>query len=146
MTDELGPVLNQINLVVRDMEAMTAFYRRLGVRIDDPPPPWDRHHRTAATPEGLDLDLDSREFAAGWNRGWSAADAGVVIGFRVRDREAVDQTYQGLTNAGYVGQQPPYDAFWGVRYAVVEDPDGNSVGLMSPVDPARRAPPPPPPD
>lgn len=146
MTDQPGPVLDQINVVVRDMEAMTAFYRRLGVRIDDPPAPWDRHHRTAATPEGLDLDLDSREFATVWNRGWSAADAGVVIGFRVADRDAVDQTYLDLTSAGYVGQQPPYDAFWGARYAIVEDPDGNSVGLMSPVDPARRASPPAPPD
>jgi catechol 2,3-dioxygenase-like lactoylglutathione lyase family enzyme len=146
MTDEPGPVLNQINVVVRDMEAMTAFYRRLGVRIDNPSAPWDRHHRTAATPGGLDLDLDSREFAAVWNRGWSATNTGVVIGFRVADREAVDQTYQALTDAGYVGQQPPYDAFWGARYAVVEDPDGNAVGLMSPLDPARRTPPPPPPD
>jgi catechol 2,3-dioxygenase-like lactoylglutathione lyase family enzyme len=124
---------------------MVAFYRRLGVRIDDPADPWDRHHRTAETPEGLDLDLDSQEFAAMWNRGWRATDAGVVIGFRVADREAVDRTYQDLTNAGYAGQQPPYDAFWGARYAVVEDPDGNAVGVMSPVDPARRARPPSPP-
>ena len=41
-------------------------------------------------------------------------------------------------------QQPPFDAFWGARYAIVEDPDGNSVGLMSPVDPTRRSPMPPP--
>jgi catechol 2,3-dioxygenase-like lactoylglutathione lyase family enzyme len=145
MTEESGPVLDQINLVVRDMQAMTAFYRRLGIEIDDPPAPWDRHHRTAATPEGLDLDLDSQEFAAVWNRGWPATDAGVVIGFRLNDREAVDQTYQDLTSAGYAGQQSPYDAFWGARYAIVEDPDGNSVGLMSPMDPAHRKPPPPPP-
>ena len=145
MTDERRPVLDQINVVVRDMEAMAAFYRRLGVRIDDPAAPWDRHHRTAETPEGLDLDLDSREFAKVWNHGWREGDAGVVMGFRVPDREAVDQTYQDLTDAGYAGQQPPYDAFWGARYAVVEDPDGNAVGLMSPIDPERRTPQDPPP-
>lgn len=27
----------------------------------------------------------------------------------------------------------------GARYAIVEDPDGNYVGVMSPSDPARRA-------
>lgn len=142
MTKETGPVLNQINLVVRDMEASAAFYRRLGLKIDEPPAPWDKHHRTAAVPEGLDLDIDSAAFATVWNQGWPAGDAGAVIGFRLRDLEAVDQTYEHLSNAGYVGQQPPYDAFWGARYAVVEDPDGNSVGLMSPVDPARRSAPP----
>ena len=39
----------------------------------------------------------------------------------------------------YQGQQSPYDAFWGARYAVIEDPDGNAVGIMSPVDPDRRS-------
>jgi len=39
-------------------------------------------------------------------------------------------------------QQAPYDAFWGARYAIVEDPDGNAVGLMSPIDPDRRTAPP----
>ncbi len=39
-------------------------------------------------------------------------------------------------------QQDPYDAFWGARYAVVSDPDGNGVGIMSPPDPAMRTAPP----
>jgi hypothetical protein len=38
--------------------------------------------------------------------------------------------------------QPPFDAFWGARYAIVEDPDGNHIGLMSPSDPALRTAPP----
>jgi hypothetical protein len=36
--------------------------------------------------------------------------------------------------AGYRAQQAPYDAFWGARYAIVEDPDGNAIGLMGPAD------------
>lgn len=62
-----------------------------------------------------------------------------MIGFKVASREAVDGIYTDLTSAGYVSQQEPYDAFWGARYAIVEDPSGNAVGLMSPVDPSRRA-------
>jgi uncharacterized glyoxalase superfamily protein PhnB len=38
----------------------------------------------------------------------------------------------------------PYDAFWGARYAVVADPAGISVGIMSPADDAGRTAPPPP--
>ena len=88
--------------------------------------------------------LDSVEFARRWDRGWRG-QGGVthtVIGFNVPSREAVDRIYADLTGAGYTGQQPPYDAFWGARYAVVEDPDGNPVGLMSPLDPASRSTPP----
>ena len=61
-----------------------------------------------------------------------------VLGFAFPSREAVDATYADLVAAGYKAQQAPFDAFWGARYAVVEDPDGNAVGLMSPVDPNRR--------
>jgi len=44
----------------------------------------------------------------------------------------------------------PFDAFWGARYAIVlgaryaivEDPDGVAVGLMSPSSAEHRRPPP----
>jgi hypothetical protein len=32
-----------------------------------------------------------------------------------------------------------FDSTEFARYAIVEDPDGNAVGVMSPVDPARRS-------
>jgi len=144
MTDDTRPVLDQVNLVVRDMDGMVDFYRRLGVDIEDMDPPWDRHHRTASMNGGLDLDLDSDAFAATWNAGWPGG-SGIVVGFRLSSRDAVDRTYEVLTGAGYTGQQKPYDAFWSARYAIVEDPDGNSVGLMSPVERDRRTPPPDPP-
>lgn len=132
-----SPQPDQINLVVSDMDAAVAFYRRLGLKIPDTDPSWQAHHRTAEVNGGLDLDLDSEEFARHWNRGWSGGRA--VIGFKVESRDEVDELYQELTDAGYRGQQPPYDAFWGARYAVIEDPDGNPVGVMSPVDSGRRS-------
>jgi catechol 2,3-dioxygenase-like lactoylglutathione lyase family enzyme len=143
MTDP-PPVLHQLNLVVRDMDATVAFYRRLGLTIPDTDPAWQAQHRTAVLPGNIDLDFDSVAFARTWNRG-TTADTGTggtgVLGFRVASREAVDRLYADLTGAGYPGQQPPYDAFWGARYAIVSDPDGYAVGLMSPVDPSRRVPP-----
>jgi uncharacterized glyoxalase superfamily protein PhnB len=62
-----------------------------------------------------------------------------VLGFKVESREAVDDLVDALEAGGATVQQPPYDAFWGARYAVVSDPDGHAVGIMSPVDPARRS-------
>jgi len=131
-----APVPDQFNLVVSDMEASVAFYRRLGLVIPDAPGAWQRHHRTAQLQNGFDLDFDSAEFATDWNLGWSGGMG--VLGFKVESRERVDEIYADLIGAGYQGQQPPYDAFWGTRYAIVEDPDGNAVGITSPVDPARR--------
>jgi uncharacterized glyoxalase superfamily protein PhnB len=31
------------------------------------------------------------------------------------------------------GRKEPWDAFWGQRYAVVADPDGNHVDLYAPL-------------
>lgn len=133
-----GPVLDQVNLVVADMEATVAFYRRLGLTVEDTDPDWDPHHRSASLPGGIDLDFDSQIFARRWNRGWAVGPGRAVIGFRVPTREAVDEIYGDLTGVGYRGQQEPYDAAWGSRYAIIEDPDGNPVGIMSPSDPTRR--------
>jgi uncharacterized glyoxalase superfamily protein PhnB len=47
-----------------------------------------------------------------------------------------------MTGAGYRGLREPHDAFWGARYAIIEDPDGIAVGLMSPVSPDKKSPPP----
>ena len=58
--------------------------------------------------------------------------------FRVATRDEVDEVYNDLIGAGHKGQQAPYDAFWGARFAVIEDPDGNAVGVMSPSDPGLR--------
>ncbi|MGH2632013.1 MAG: VOC family protein [Tepidiformaceae bacterium] len=137
------PTFDQVNLVVANMPATLEFYRRLGVEIADPPAEAADRHRSTSGNGGINIDFDSVDFAKVWDQGWQgdAADAsGVVLGFRLSSREAVDKLYADLTGAGYRAQQAPYDAFWGARYAIIEDPDGNAVGLMSPADPGRRSP------
>jgi catechol 2,3-dioxygenase-like lactoylglutathione lyase family enzyme len=133
--------LDQVNLVVHDVPASRAFYARLGLHFGDVADPvWDAHHVSArhddTTP--LDVDLDSESFASKWNSGWSGG-SGAVLGFKVESRDEVDTLVASLASEGVTVQQAPYDAFWGARYAVVSDPDGNGVGIMSPIDPARRS-------
>jgi predicted lactoylglutathione lyase len=143
MTD-IRPTLSQINLVVRDMAKALAFYRRLGLPI---PTGTRDEHVSVDMPNGMRLDFDSVGFVPMWDSAWSGASGGggVVVGFSLPTREAVDALYAAVTGAGYPGHQRPYDAFWGARYAILEDPDGHCVGLMSPIDPARRSWPPQPP-
>ncbi len=134
--------LDQVNLVVRDVEGSRAFYARLGLDFgDERDPVWSAHHVSARQGEGtpLDVDLDSRTFARQWNEGW-AGGIGAVLGFKVDTRAEVDALVAALAAEGVPVQQDPYDAFWGARYAIVSDPDGNAVGIMSPVDAACRRP------
>ncbi len=137
------PDLHMLNLVIHDMAASLDFYRRLGIAIPQGQDPAGAHVQLRM-PSGFSLELDTAESARLWHAAWRADPAGVnvVVGFALSTREAVDQRYAELTAAGYPGRQPPFDAFWGARYAIVADPDGNDVGLMSPVDESRRTWPP----
>lgn len=137
--------LDQVNLVVHDVPASRAFYARLGLDFGEPNEHWDAHHvsvRHGAEGPPLDVDLDSETFASRWNQG--SAGTGAVLGFKVASRDEVDSLVSALAADGVPVQQPPYDAFWGARYAVVSDPDGHGVGIMSPIDPDRRRDEPPP--
>ena len=141
-----GPHLTQVTLVVQRSEAAAAFYRLLG--LDVPGGDAGMHVEIRLPERPATLELDSAESAVLWNASWrSGAGTSVILGFGVVTREAVDELYKRLTAAGHPGVQPPFDAFWGGRYAIVADPDGNQVGLMSPIDDDRRSwPPEPSPD
>lgn len=140
-----GARFSQVNLIVRDMEASLAFYRRIGLDIPDEAV-WrtesGAHHVGIETPAAAGFDIDSRHLAHVYNQGFEAERGRVIIGVELESREAVDALWTELMSEGCQGLQPPYDAFWGARYAIVEDPDGNPVGLASPKDPTRRSPPP----
>jgi catechol 2,3-dioxygenase-like lactoylglutathione lyase family enzyme len=133
------PDLHMINVVVSDMAATLDFYRRLGVAPGSEEDVSGAHVQLRM-PNGFSLELDTAESVRLWHAGWRAdpASVSVVVGFALSSREAVDERYVELTAAGYVGRQPPFDAFWGARYAIIADPDGNDVGLMSPIDESRR--------
>ena len=158
-----SPILDQLNLVVRDMEKSIAFYRLIGLDIPDDAI-WSTqsgaHHVVMRQPSGFELALDSYTLAEVYNAGWREPEAGelagqalreeqpedaggrTVMSFRLPDAAAVDAAYERSTAAGYRSAQPPYYTFWGSRYAIVVDPDGNHVGLMGPPEKAHRGEPP----
>lgn len=145
---EMKPDLNQLDLVVRDMDATIAFYRALGVDIPDMAiwrTPTGVHHVDITMPGGFIVHFDSAALARVYNSGWrepSGKGTRSVLSFKFPSREDVDRIHDKLTGLGHRSSQPPFDAFWGARYAIVEDPDGNHIGLMSASDPDRRSAPP----
>lgn len=138
-----------LNLVCADVDATLAFYREAGVDPGGDDNVWrtatGAHHLNLPTWQAeVGLELDSTALAEVYNAGYASAPSpgGVLIGFRVPTREAVDEVHARLTAAGHPSRQEPWDAFWGARFAVVADPDGRDVGFMSPAtDPHRTTPP-----
>ena len=128
-----------IDIVVDDMAAAVTFYGLLGLEVQQTPEPWVRHHRKVGGIGAVDIDLDTTAFASTWDGGWEPGRTGVVFNFRTASRDDVDRLHAALTAAGHTSAQAPYDAFWGARYAVLIDPAGNHVGLMSESDPTKRS-------
>ncbi|NBM20167.1 VOC family protein [Streptomyces sp. GC420] len=123
-----------IGLIVSDMAASLAFYRRLG--LDIPAGAEEQPHVETTLPGGLRIAWDTEETIRSFHTGWEPARAGggrIGLAFRCADAGAVDRLYEELVAAGHHGELKPWDAFWGQRYAVVRDPDGNGVDLFAPL-------------
>ena len=148
MPDIQAAVINQLNLVVKDKLASIAFYKLLGVQLElSTRADWNKHHASTVLANGFRFELDSESFAEQWNPDWKEGRgrSGGIMFFGLEKRDDVDRLYNRIVEAGLHSEQIPTDAFWGERYAIVSDPDGNSVGLMSGIEPERRGKPPAPP-
>jgi uncharacterized glyoxalase superfamily protein PhnB len=121
----------QVDLIVADVKKAVEFYELLGL---DVPELWEQdgvaHHVEVPASS---IGFNSRTLTQGYDAAWPDA-SGVVLMFHVDGRDDVDSAFDKLTGAGYAAHMAPIDAFWGARYAVVDDPDGNHVGIMSSSD------------
>lgn len=126
---KLRPAL--VEMVVADMSATLAFYRRLG--LDIPTESDGEPHVDIELGAGMRLAFDTEATILSFDQKWSAPTGGhrVALAFACDTPEQVDAAWAELTGAGYEGHLPPWDAFWGMRYAVVHDPDGNPVDLFA---------------
>ena len=126
-----------IGLVVDDMGRSLSFYRHLGLPIPDGAD--TEPHVELTLPGGLRLGWDTVEVVRSFDPDWSpptSAGSRTGLAFECDGPDAVDALYGELTTAGYHGHLKPWDAFWGQRYAVLHDPDGNPVDLFAANPPA----------
>lgn len=131
-----APQLDQVGIVVKDMARSLAFYRRLG--LDLPADADTQPHVDLTLPGGIRLAWDTIETIRSFDPDYqpSVGGPGIALAFRLDTPAEVDATYEMLVRAGYHGHKEPWDAFWGQRYALIHDPDGNGVDLFSPLPPA----------
>lgn len=122
-----------ISLVVRDMAASLAFYRSLGLRFPDGAE--HEGHVEATLPGGLRFALDRVDVIRSFDAEWEAPSGSSRVGlaFLCDSPDHVDAKFAELVAAGVTPYKAPWDAFWGQRYAVVQDPDGNTIDLFAPL-------------
>ncbi len=119
-----------VGIVVRDMALSLQFYRLLG--LDFPPGAESEEHVEYVTPGGFRLAWDAEHLIRGIYPDWiDPIGQRLTLAFKCANAAGVDALYERLIQSGYRGRKAPWDAFWGQRYAVVVDPDGNLVDLFA---------------
>ncbi|MFJ8938598.1 VOC family protein [Streptomyces sp. NPDC102365] len=129
------PRFDLIGLVVSDMAASLAFYRLLGLEFAEGAE--SAPHVEAALPGGLRFALDTEDTIRSFHPGWQPPAGGgrVALAFLCDSPADVDTMYEAVLAAGHTAELKPFDAPWGMRYAVVHDPDGNAIDLFAHLNP-----------
>jgi len=121
------PQLSALGIVSSDLERSRAFYRLLGVEIaagDD--------HVEATAPNGMRLMFDTEDVIRSFRPDWTRATGNqLALAFECASPAEVDETYARIVEVGFHGEKEPWDAFWGHRYAQLQDPDGVGVDLYA---------------
>lgn len=110
-----------VGLVAGDVDKSLEFYRRLGV--DFPEGSEGQPHVEVKMNGELTFFVNAR------GRVPELDDCSVVLEFYLKERGSVDAKYAELTGLGYVGRRAPFVASIGMRFAVIDDPDGNAILL-----------------
>ena len=128
----MAATLGVFGVAVEDMARSLAFYRRLG--LDIPAAADGEAHVEVGLPGGLKLAFDTVETIRSFDPSWTppAGSPRMSLAFSCDSPADVDKLYGELVAAGYEGHKEPWDAFWGMRYALLHDPDGNGVDLFCP--------------
>ncbi len=129
--------LYMVGLIVRDMPTALAFYGRLGLAI--PAGSETKPHVQIKMSGGMTFFLDCKPER--WDPQFGAqpepqANASseqypLVLEFYLKEQTVLDAKYAELTGFGYEGFREPYLTPFGMYFAMVKDPDGNTILLSA---------------
>jgi uncharacterized glyoxalase superfamily protein PhnB len=123
------PELNAIGIVASDMARSIRFYQVIGFDVPDTP---DEGHVDTSLPNGMRLMLDTEATILSFRPDWKRETGNQVgLALECESPAEVDEIYARVTAAGFHGEKEPWDAFWGQRYAQLQDPDGVPVDLYA---------------
>jgi uncharacterized glyoxalase superfamily protein PhnB len=124
-------VPDMVGISVKDVPRAIRFYRLLGLAFPDTAADEDYVEVKA---NGYRISLNAQSLEKEMMPGWiEPRGQRMGLAFLCGSPEEVDATYARVVAEGHKGVKEPWDAFWGQRYALVEDPDGAHVSLFAPL-------------
>lgn len=133
----MGLGVYMVGVIVADLQRAADFYRLLGV---DVPESVDGKAHVEVRMGELTFFLTTREQNARWDPNRvdpTGSGYRMILEFSLEDPALLDAKYAELLAAGHPGHTEPYWVTPQLRFAMVDDPDGNTVLLSAYVEGAK---------
>ena|SRR3989344_6283206 len=122
--------LNAVSVTTSNLGKTVEFYTLLGFVF--PEHKKDEQHLEAITPEGsARLMIDAKNIVKDIIGEEPKPGNHSSFAIEYDSAKEVNSVAEKIKAAGFKIVKEPWDAFWGQRYAVVEDPDGYKVDLYA---------------
>lgn len=122
--------LYMVGVIVEDMARAIEFYQRLGVEI---PEGSETKHHVEVKMRGLTFFLSTKRANARWDPARTDAAGGyrIILEFYVESPEILQAKYAEMIGYGYSAHHPPFKPSPDLHFAMIDDPDGNTILLSA---------------
>jgi hypothetical protein len=128
----MGLELYMVGVIVADMGKAVEFYRRLGVAIAEGS---EAKGFVGIKMGEMTFFLSDRAMTSRWDPARTDAPPGgaypIILEFYLKTREAVDAKYAEMIGFGYQSHAAPYVTEFNNYFAMIHDPDGNTILLSA---------------
>ena len=122
--------LNAVEVFSSNLSETVEFYSLLGFEF--PELKSDEQHLEAITsPGSARLMIDSKKMAKSIIGEEPRPGNCTVFALEFDSPKEVNAVARKVAEAGFKIFKEPWDAFWGQRYCIVEDPDGHRIDLYA---------------
>jgi len=125
----MGLQLYMVGVIAEDMARSLEFYRRLGMEF---PEGADAMQHVEAKQGDFTFFISSKALNAKWDPSRTDAHGGgyrIIIEFYLKTEEDVKAKHAEMLSYGYNNHRSPYPLANGMCFALVDDPDGNTILL-----------------
>jgi len=122
--------LNAIGITTTNLAKTVEFYTLLGFEFPDHKPD-EQHLEPKISVGSAKLMIDSHDLIKEILGTDPVPSNHSAFALEYETPKELDEIVQKLKNSGFIITKKPWDAFWGQRYAIVEDPDGYKVDLYA---------------
>jgi hypothetical protein len=127
----MGLELYMVGVIVEDMGRAVEFYRRLGV---DVPEGAESQGHVEVKMSGLTFFLTTKSVNGRWDparQEVTGTGYRMILEFYLKTRPELDAKYAEMIGYGYQGHVAPYETTFKAYFAMIDDPDGNTILLSA---------------